>query len=95
MINQFDIIRFPVITEKSTLAQEAGKFTFQVDVAATKDQVKQAVEKIFQVKVKKVNILNRQGKVTRFKGIQGKQVRSKKAIVTLESGQTIDVTAEV
>lgn len=91
-LRQYDIIRSPVITEKATIQSEQDKVVFNVSKDATKTEIKAAVEALFSVKVKSVNTLVRKGKVKRFKGIVGKQVDVKKAIVTLEEGQSIDVT---
>lgn len=88
----FDIIRAPLVTEKSTLASENNQVVFRVARDATKPAIKAAVEKLFNVKVKSVNTLVRKGKVKRFRGIKGRQSDWKKAIVTLEEGQSIDVT---
>jgi len=88
----YDIIIAPVITEKATNASEHGKVVFKVALAATKPQIKEAVEKLFDVKVKSVNTLNRRGKWKVFKGRVGQQSDTKRAIVTLEEGQSIDVT---
>jgi large subunit ribosomal protein L23 len=88
----YDIIVSPVITEKATMASEANQVIFKVAPKATKPQVKEAVEKLFDVKVKAVNTLVRKGKTKRFRGIAGKQGDFKKAIVTLEEGYSIDVT---
>ena len=88
----YDVIRNPVITEKATYASEQNKVVFDVDRKATKPQIKEAVEALFQVKVKSVNTLVRKGKVKRFRGIVGRQKDVKKAIVTLEEGYAIDVT---
>ena len=88
----YDIIVAPVITEKSTFAAENNQVVFKVADTATKPQVKEAVEALFNVKVKAVNTLNRKGKTKRFRGIKGKQSDVKKAIVTLEEGHSIDVT---
>ncbi|MEW6092068.1 50S ribosomal protein L23 [Parvibaculum sp.] len=88
----YDIIVSPVITEKATMASEANQVIFKVASNATKPQVKEAVEKLFDVKVKAVNTLNRKGKTKRFRGVAGRQSDFKKAIVTLEEGHTIDVT---
>lgn len=87
----YDIIRKPHITEKATLGSEHGQVTFKVPLTATKPQVKQAVETLFDVKVKAVNTLVQKGKTKRFKGIKAFRSDMKKAIVTLEDGQTIDV----
>ena len=88
----YDIILSPVITEKATMASEANQVIFKVAPKATKPQVKEAVEKRFDVKVKAVNTLIRKGKTKRFRGIAGRQSDFKKAIVTLEDGHSIDVT---
>lgn len=88
----YDIIRSPVITEKSTLLSEHNQVMFNVAKTATKPEIKAAVEALFEVKVSAVNTLNRKGKTKRFRGIVGRQSDVKKAIVTLEEGQSIDVT---
>jgi len=88
----YDVIRSPVITEKSTMASEHNQIVFNVAKTATKPKIKEAVEKLFNVKVKGVNTLVRKGKVKRFKGRLGQQSDVKKAIVTLEEGYTVDVT---
>ena len=88
----YDIIVSPVITEKATMASEFNQVIFRVAPNATKPQVKEAVEKLFDVKVKAVNTLIRKGKTKRFRGIAGRQSDFKKAIVTLEEGHSIDVT---
>jgi large subunit ribosomal protein L23 len=88
----YDVILSPVITEKATTASEHGKVVFKVALRATKPQIKEAVEKLFDVKVKRVNTLRRRGKWKTFKGRLGQQSDSKRAIVTLEEGQKIDVT---
>jgi large subunit ribosomal protein L23 len=88
----YDIIIAPIITEKSTLASERSQVMFKVARTATKPQIKQAVEKLFDVKVKSVNTLVRRGKVKAFKGTVGTQSATKRAIVTLVEGHTIDVT---
>lgn len=88
----YDVIRSPVITEKATMASEHNQVIFKVADTATKPQIREAVERLFNVKVKAVNTLNRVGKLKRFKGILGRQRAIKKAIVTLEDGHSIDVT---
>jgi large subunit ribosomal protein L23 len=88
----YDVIVAPVITEKATLASERSQVMFKVARNATKPQIKEAVEKLFDVKVKSVNTLNRRGKVKAFKGRVGSQSSTKRAIVTLVEGHTIDVT---
>jgi len=88
----YDIIIAPVITEKATMASEHNKVVFKVRREATKPQIKEAVEKLFDVKVTAVNTLVRKGKVKRFKGIVGRQSDVKRALVTLADGHSIDVT---
>mgnify|MGYP001247318878 FL=1 len=88
----YDVILSPVITERATALSEFNKVVFKVASTATKPQIKEAVEKLFDVKVKSVNTLVRKGKVKRFKGTLGKQSDVKKAIVTLAEGHSIDVT---
>ena len=91
----YDIIVSPVITEKSTLVSEHGKVMFNVKECASKSDIKAAVEALFNVKVTKVNTLIRQGKTKRFRGMPGKLSDTKKAIITLEKGQSIDMAAGV
>ena len=88
----YDIIVAPVITEKATTASEHNKVVFKVATKATKPQIKEAVEKLFDVKVKSVNTLVRKGKTKVFRGQLGSQSDSKRAVVTLEEGHRIDVT---
>jgi large subunit ribosomal protein L23 len=91
----YDIIRSPVVTEKSTLASEHGQVVFDVAIEATKAEIKQAVEGLFSVKVKAVNTLVRKGKSKRFRGFKGVRNDVKKAIVTLVDGQSIDISTGV
>ncbi len=88
----YDVIRKPIITEKSTMASENGAVVFEVDITANKPQIKEAVETLFGVKVKAVNTTITKGKVKRFRGQLGKRKDVKKAYVTLEEGNTIDVS---
>jgi large subunit ribosomal protein L23 len=88
----YDVILALVINEKATIASEQNKVTFKVRQDATKPQIKEAVEKLFDVKVKRVNTLVREGKQKMFKGRRGQRSDSKRAIVTLEEGHKIDVT---
>jgi large subunit ribosomal protein L23 len=88
----YDIILSPVITEKATLASERNQVVFKVARTATKPQIKEAVEKLFDVKVKSVNTLIRGGKVKAFRGRVAELSDTKRAIVTLEEGHRIDVT---
>lgn len=86
-----EIIKAPVITEKSQAAQSKGKYTFKVDPKATKLEIKAAVEKIFNVKVTDVRTMNVKPKKRRVGRYTGLTNRTKKAIVTLAEGQTIDL----
>ena len=88
----YDVIRAPIITEKATIASENNQIVFRVAIDADKKVIKEAVEALFDVKVKAVNTLRRKGKAKRFRGIPGRQNEMKKAIVTLEAGYSIDVT---
>jgi large subunit ribosomal protein L23 len=88
----YDIIRAPVITEKTTLLSEHNKVVFRVSEDATKDEIAAAVESLFNVTVIKVNTVITKGKTKRFRGIPGRRTDVKKAIVTLQEGQSIDVT---
>ncbi|GLK71845.1 50S ribosomal protein L23 [Ancylobacter dichloromethanicus] len=88
----YDVIVSPVITEKATMASEHNKVVFKVALSATKPQIKEAVEKLFDVKVESVNTLVRKGKTKFFKGRKGVQNDVKKAVVTLAEGHSIDIT---
>jgi large subunit ribosomal protein L23 len=88
----YDVILSPVITEKATMASEHNKVMFRVAKHATKPQIKEAVEKLFDVKVKRVNTLTRPGKWKVFRNRLGQQSEEKRAVVTLEEGHKIDVT---
>ena len=88
----YDVILSPAITEKATAASEHNQVVFKVALTATKPEIKEAIEKLFGVKVKRVNTLVRKGKTKVFRGMRARQSDVKKAIVTLEEGQSIDVT---
>jgi large subunit ribosomal protein L23 len=85
-------ITAPVITEKTTILSEQNKVVFRVPLDATKPQIKEAVEALFNVNVMAVNTLVAKGKTKQFRGRPGKRSDVKKAIVTLKEGQAIDVT---
>ena len=91
----YQIILNPLVTEKSTQQSEFNKMVFSVPVSATKLDVKLSIEKIFSVKVSAVNTILLKGKVKRFKGILGRRSNTKKAIVTLAPGNTIDLSVGV
>jgi large subunit ribosomal protein L23 len=91
-IKAYDVILSPVITEKATLVSESYQVVFKVAPTASKTDIKSAVESLFNVKVKAVNTLVRKGKRKVFKGIRAQLSDTKKAIVTLAEGHSIDVT---
>ncbi len=88
----YDVILAPVITEKATLASEANQVIFRVNPHATKPEIKAAIESLFKVKVKAVNTVVRKGKLRVFKGMKAMLSDTKRAIITLEDGHSIDVT---
>ena len=86
-----EILKAPVITEKSEIAKQAGKYTFKVDSKANKLEIKEAIEKLFNVKVTAIRTINVKPKKRRVGRYTGLTNRTKKAIVTLAEGQTIDL----
>lgn len=86
----YDVILSPVITEKSSAQGEFNKYTFKVAPDAAKPLIKQAVEALFSVNVTKVNVLNNEGKIKKFRGQLGQRKGHRKAVVSLKSGQVID-----
>ena len=88
----YDVIRKPIVTEKATMASEAGAVVFEVSMDSNKPLIKEAVEALFNVKVKAVNTTVVKGKTKRFKGQLGRRKNTKKAYVMLEEGNTIDVS---
>ena len=86
-----DILIRPIVTEKSTALMEQGKYTFRVPLAATKIQIRQAVEQIFKVKVQAVNTMRYEGKLQRMGRTQGRRSDWKKAVVTLKTGEAIEL----
>jgi large subunit ribosomal protein L23 len=93
MTDARDVIIAPVVSEKSYALMESGVYTFKVRTDATKPQIRHAVQEIFGVKVVKVNTLNRQGKRKRNRKTftYGKRPDTKRALVTLVEGDTIDL----
>ena len=91
----YKIIRKPIVTEKATKLSEFNKVVFEVASKSNKNEIKGAIEKLFSVKVKAVNIINTKGKVKRFNGVLGKRNDIKKAVITLVEGNTIDISAGV
>ena len=87
----YEIIRQPIVTEKSANGSAFGQVTFRVPLEASKPRIKAAIETLFKVDVKNVNTSIQKGKTKRFKGVKAFRSDKKKAIVTLKEGQTIDV----
>ncbi len=88
----YETILSPLITEKATLLSEQNKVVFKVALDSTKDEIASAIEELFKVQVVKVNTLIQKGKTKRFRGRPGRRSDLKKAIVTLQEGQSIDIT---
>lgn len=95
MLSDYDIVKCPHITERSTDLSSLGKYVFLVHPMADKFNIRRAVSKIFDVSVIDVNIINQKGKKKSFKGHVGFRNSYKKAIVTLKQGDSIDLTAGV
>ena len=91
MKNPRDILKKPVITEKSISLVQGNKYTFIIALTANKVEVKKAVEELFKVKVKKVNTVRVKGKAKRVRNIVGRTPEIKKAIVTLREGDRIEI----
>ena len=94
-VNLYDSILTPLVTEKSTNLSEMNKVVFKINSSADKRSVKKSIEKIFKVKVVKINIINKQSRFKLAKGIRVKVQGYKKAIVTLKKGQNIDLTTGI
>ena len=93
--NIYNIIKNPVVTEKTTKIAENNQFVFKVDVSSSKESIKMAIEKIFKVKVKNINTIKIKGKTKVFKGTKGKRADYKKAIVSLKEGETLDYSGGI
>ena len=93
--NIYNIIKNPVVTEKTTKIAENNQFVFKVDISSSKESIKMAVEKIFKVKVKNINTIKIKGKTKVFKGTKGKRADYKKAIVSLKEGETLDYSGGI
>ena len=89
----YEVLRKPLVTEKTALIAEGNVVTFEVAPTADKPAIKEAVEAIYGVKVERVNTLNQAGKVKRFKGFKGQRSDVKKAMIKLADGHSIDVSA--
>ncbi|MBV9834156.1 MAG: 50S ribosomal protein L23 [Alphaproteobacteria bacterium] len=88
----YEVIRAPLVTEKSTHQSEHSQISFKVSLDATKPEIKQAIEGLFKVKVKAVNTLRVEGKNKVFRGMRGRRSDWKKAIISLVEGEKIDLT---
>lgn len=91
----FELIRRPLVTEKTTLMSVHNQVAFEVPLDANKHEIKTAVQELFKVKVTAVNTLRQKGKTKRFRGQPGRRSDYKKAVVTLAEGDSIDVTTGV
>lgn len=91
----YDVILRPLLTEKGNDLENIGKYLFSVNVNSNKSQIKKAFEKIFDVEVKSVNIINICGKIKIFKGTKGKRPNIKKAIVTTKDMKKIEISKGV
>ncbi len=91
----YDIVRYPIITEKSTLVSEHNQVVFRVPLNATKPEIRAAVEGLFGVKVDGVNTLRQVGKSKRWRGRLGRTSDYKKALVRLAEGESIDISSGV
>ena len=89
----YSVIRAPRVSEKTVRGQEMNQYAFEVATDATKADIKTAIEKLFDVQVKSVNVVNVKGKTKAFRYRNGRRADSRKAYVTLADGQSIDVTA--
>jgi len=94
-LKSYDVIRAPMVTEKSTAGSEHNQVTFKVAITATKPEIKAAIEALFNVKVKAVNTVTLHGKTKNFRGRKGKRSDMKKAIISLAEGSSIDVTTGI
>ena len=90
-----NIIQRPILTEKSTNLNQFNQYSFRVDLKATSLEIRNAIEKIFKVKVSKINTSIVRGKRKTFKGVSGYKKNYKKAVLTLKEGQTIDSSLEI
>ena len=91
----YEIIKQPVVTEKTTKISENNQFVFKVENKSSKQDIKIAVEKIFKVKVKSINTIKIKGKTKVFKGTKGRRSDYKKAVVTLKKGETLDYSGGI
>jgi large subunit ribosomal protein L23 len=90
-MDKYDIVKRPIVSEKTTKLAEEGKYTFEVDRRANKIQIKEAIEALFKVEVEKVNVINMKPKAKRVGQYQGFKAAVTKAVITLKPGQKIDI----
>ena len=95
MSDIYNIILSPVVTEKATKISENNQYVFKVSLNSNKSNIKEAIEKLFKVKVKSINTTKVKGKTKIFKGTKGKRSDYKKAIITLNKGQNLDYSGGV
>ena len=93
--NLYNVIVSPVITDKATNISEKNQYVFKVTISSDKKIIKQAIEKLFKVKVKSINTTKVKGKVKIFKGTKGRRADYKKAIVSLKEGENLDYSGGV
>lgn len=94
-LKYYDILLSPIITEKSTFLASQSQYVFKVQKIANKINIKKAIEELFEVKVKKVNIIYKPEKKVQFKGVKGTKNGYKKALVTLQAGEKIEYEARI
>ena len=94
-VHYLDNIISPNVTEKATSLSEYNKIVFRVHKSANKNSIKKSIEKIFKVKVVKINTINLKGKIKMIKNKKASKPSYKKAIVTLKKGQSIDLSTGV
>ena len=94
-IKSYDLILKPIITEKTTYLSSNSQVVFNVPMNSNKNHIKLAIESLFGVNVKKINLIISKGKTKKFKGKKGKRKDTKKAIISLEQGQKIDITTGI
>jgi large subunit ribosomal protein L23 len=95
LLRDYDVIRYPLLTEKSNTLTDQSQYFFAVSLDANKSEIKRAIENLFKVKVASVNTLIRKGKNKVFRGRRGLQSDMKKAMVRLKAGQKLDITTGV
>ncbi|MAH89163.1 MAG: 50S ribosomal protein L23 [Pelagibacterales bacterium] len=95
MNNIYNTVIAPIITEKATKISEKNQYVFKVKVDSNKKEIKQAIEKLFKVKIKKIKTIKIKGKNKIFKGTKGKRADFKKAIICLNKGENIDYSGGV